>query len=846
MQKINVDLNSLFNLSYNFENLKLLLTTISKNQDMFETKLKDIERRIKDNTKSIELIQSGEIEINNKGNLDNINNFIIEQSAKPLTPKVDNAEKQIDEFNMNKNEEKIVGNKDTKEIKEMDFEKNIEDIYNYKVNKENKLLINEMDNKILVLEDKIKLLYNFIPSFPEDKTKTLNDILDEHQILINNNNLDIKEMKDKMAKMKNHLDEMLIKVNDFSVYDIFKDISDSGGDIEASKILIQALDKKTQERFKFVEDRLKNDEQETLKIKTDMINIKNNSSFEKRNLTTIKEQIIKLQNEIDLNKKSISEKITKNKDEIDSMKEKEINNLENVNSQFKDINNKINNLSNIIEIMKEVKEKDKKNKEEENNYLMPIFDENNFVNVDKFNEFKETALKKLNNLDKKYQALNSEMKNEFFEHEINAIKMELNNKKPTQQEFYNLNVQVQQFSELFENMKEDNSNLLSDMRKMRDTVSFLSKKYETVILQALNINKANEQSDEYKNKEKNTILAKFDEYVEISIFNEFIKEQTRFTEKLKKDFDSYRHFYDEIIETLKKAASVQDLKNLEEYFVDLLDEFKDKSSKLYPKRSDINKNFKSVELQIKQIYEYLIKKDEQSENWLLAKKPLGGFSCASCETYLGDLKENNEKVFWNQLPDREQITTNTNKIGNGFSRILNLVNINKEIKKDNLFSNNLTKADYGAYKKDINQKKNSCGTGGGGNETKTLDNNNTNNTNNTNKQYMNITLTNNNNEKTIIKDFTFHNNVSNTNYSSLPKNSLSPEEKKFGFTSTDDMNLFKQLKNKKYNKGLPPINLNKEDSNMKDINLSAGDYFENIKEIKEVPKVMKIIRKKNK
>ena len=833
MQKINVDLNSLFNLSYNFENLKLLLTTISKNQDMFETKLKDIERRIKENTKSIELIQSGEIEINKQGNLDNINNFIIEQSAKPPTPKEDNVEKQVDELNINKKEEKIVVNKDTKE---MDFEKNIEDIYNYKVNKENKLLINEIDNKILVLEDKIKLLYNFIPSFPEDKTKTLNDILDEHQILINNNNLDIKEIKD----------EMLIKVNDFNVYDIFKDISDSGGDIEASKILIQALDRKTQERFKFLEEKLKNDEQETLKIKTDMTNIKNNSSFEKRNLTTIKEQIIKLQNEIDLNKKNNSEKITKNKDEIESMKEKEINNLENLNSQFKDINNKINNLSSIIQIMKEDKEKDKKNKEEEDNYLIPNFDENNFVNIDKFNEFKETALKKLNSLDKKYQALNSEMKNEFFEHEINAIKMELNNKKPTQQEFYNLNVQVQQFSELFENMKEDNSNLLIDMRKMRETVSFLSKKYETVILQAMNINKANEQNDEYKNNEKNTILAKFDEYVEISIFNEFIKEQTKFTEKLKKDFDSYRHFYDEIIETLKKAASVQDLKNLEEYFIDLLDEFKDKSSKLYPKRSDINKNFKSVELQIKQIYEYLTKKDEQSDNWLLAKKPLGGFSCASCESYIGDLKENNEKVFWNQLPDRELITTNTNKIGNGFSRILNLVNINKEIKRDNLFSNNLTKADYGAYKNDINKKKNSGGPGGGGNETNTLENNNI---NITNKQYMNITLTNNNNEKTIIKDFNFNNNVSNTNYSSLPKNSLSPEENKFGFTSTDGMNLFKQLKNKKFNKGLPPINLYKDDSNLKDVNLSAGDYFEDMKEIKEIkegPKVMKIIRKKNK
>ena len=36
---------------------------------------------------------------------------------------------------------------------------------------------------------------------------------------------------------------------------------------------------------------------------------------------------------------------------------------------------------------------------------------------------------------------------------------------------------------------------------------------------------------------------------------------------------------------------------------------------------------------------------------------------------------------------------------------------------------------------------------------------------------------------------------------------------------------------------------------MKEVNLSAGDYFEDIKEIKEIkegPKVMKIIRKKNK
>ena len=38
----------------------------------------------------------------------------------------------------------------------------------------------DFNGKIIELENKIKLLYNFIPTFPDDKTKTLNNILDEH------------------------------------------------------------------------------------------------------------------------------------------------------------------------------------------------------------------------------------------------------------------------------------------------------------------------------------------------------------------------------------------------------------------------------------------------------------------------------------------------------------------------------------------------------------------------------------------------------------------------------------------------------------------------------------------
>ena len=43
MEEINLDLNNLFNLSYNFEGLKILLTSISNNQERMMEKIKNLE-----------------------------------------------------------------------------------------------------------------------------------------------------------------------------------------------------------------------------------------------------------------------------------------------------------------------------------------------------------------------------------------------------------------------------------------------------------------------------------------------------------------------------------------------------------------------------------------------------------------------------------------------------------------------------------------------------------------------------------------------------------------------------------------------------------------------------------
>jgi hypothetical protein len=318
-------------------------------------------------------------------------------------------------------------------------------------------------------------------------------------------------------------------------------------------------------------------------------------------------------------------------------------------------------------------------------------------------------------------------------------------------------------------------------------------------------------------------LAKLDDYVETSIFNEFIKEETKVNEKFKKDMESYKQFNDEIIETLKKSASIQDLKNLEDYIVDLFDEFKDKMFKLYPRKSDINKNLKSLELQIKQIYEMIIKKDERTENWMLAKKPIGGFSCASCENYLGDLKENDEKVYWNQLPDHEK-DINSNRIGNGFSRILNLVNIKKENKNENndiLLKNEKEKPDYGHI---INKE------GKNNENNKNIDNE---------KEKFNVTAYNLNKRKqNIYRNVNFEANTKTVpNLNAQEENNSGYNTQRLRLTATDGGNIFKEIKNKKIenNPTLPPITF-KNDENI--------DIYEEGKDQKNGPKLIKIIKKK--
>lgn len=105
-----------------------------------------------------------------------------------------------------------------------------------------------------------------------------------------------------------------------------------------------------------------------------------------------------------------------------------------------------------------------------------------------------------------------------------------------------------------------------------------------------------------------------------------------------------------------------------------------------------------------------MKKAEKGDNWLLAKKPFGGNSCASCEAYIGDLKESHEHIAWNKM---KESTERLYRLGTGFSKILNdnvTFNFNQNIQNtqntqnSNNNGNNMKIENYNPFMSTISTK----------------------------------------------------------------------------------------------------------------------------------------------
>ena len=88
-----------------------------------------------------------------------------------------------------------------------------------------------------------------------------------------------------------------------------------------------------------------------------------------------------------------------------------------------------------------------------------------------------------------------------------------------------------------------------------------------------------------------------------------------------------------------------------------------------------------MDQQIRHILQVYIKKENKTDNWLLAKKPLNANLCASCEAYIGDLKDNSNYQPWNKYPLRDP-NDKVYRLGNGFSKMLQMIQVDENDKKN--------------------------------------------------------------------------------------------------------------------------------------------------------------------
>ena len=172
----------------------------------------------------------------------------------------------------------------------------------------------------------------------------------------------------------------------------------------------------------------------------------------------------------------------------------------------------------------------------------------------------------------------------------------------------------------------------------------------------------------------------FSQYVSKIDFEKHKKENEDEFKKIWEELKKLKDLIDNIFEILKTKANKSDIEDLKDFLLGKIDELAIACNKKFADKNETTNNFKYLDEQIKKILEMLsnLKTNENSandtENWLIAKKPINGYSCAACEAYIGDLRDDAQKFIpWNRMPLRDP-GDKLYRMGNGFSKMLQMLN----------------------------------------------------------------------------------------------------------------------------------------------------------------------------
>ena len=525
--------------------------------------------------------------------------------------------------------------------------------------------------------EKNKELFNKILKRLKAHDKQINDLLlRNNEFIVINKNIkvnknEVEELEKQIKNLKNNisdinrkmqgynedLDKIKVKVTDFDVYDLFKG-GEGDVDLDAAKILIKTLENKVMKKFEIYDERNKVNDKNLFKMHEDVTNalaivdgMKSKTDKNAENLEELNQNYQKKMSELD-------------------------NTIEELQRQLEVISSKLSSKPDLTHFKKDF-EKKLKDLEEKLNSKLDLFlnnsqptnndtNDNSSVSKNEILSLIKELRKRLGDLEK-FSATNFEkIHADDIKKRLTKLESEMN-KRAGKYELQELNEKFRSLEEFTKdlNFKEDGLQQFTekvrlDLAQIIKKIEFLSGEYSK-----LAFNKSGENDEGLNNVDMS-------EFLDLKTYNDNKKDINNKFEKVRLGFEDLSREIDEILSKLAHTPTDKDFSEFQNILKNMIDELKISSNKRYADKIETSKSIKFIETQIKALHDAYLRKNEAGDNWLLAKKPINNYVCASCEANIkGELDKRTEFVPWNRYPQRDD---KAYRIGHGFSRMLQMVN----------------------------------------------------------------------------------------------------------------------------------------------------------------------------
>ena len=592
--------------------------------------------------------------------------------------------------------------------KNKDFEKNVLDKFNNEnnnlndnndknkdidINKDNIDFIND-EKELTTADNKQTNLYKRLVSRIDRLEYMYREMIKLMKKSNNEMKLSFIDLKTKSLRdhknNENKINEISQKLSDINIFELIKGDNTHN---ENDNTLINSLEQKLSERINSLEEKNKSNDDSIYRLKKDFVNLKNLTENISRLTSNNQENYLSLTKDIDSKIKALNTKID---EEINKVKDICNNNYnENKNeilNKYNELNNRISNLNNDLNSF--------------NNKINSITQQLGNEKIDELNkELKNYINNSISDTENFFKSIINNLNIDDIENNISKIQEELNQNKLLKNDIDLINNKIsdsieKKLAELDQKVDAQST----DINMCNDTCNKTVKMVEYLSGQVIETYQPGLDKDgKIGNLNYNNLIKQNVDMTSYMTKELFIEERNKIIKKIEKtlEIESGNYsFIKKLEEKIKSSASENDLKDMEQCLINMLEELNLNLSKKYLDKNEALKSFKYIELQLKQIIETSEMNNKEADNWMLAKKPINSYVCASCESYLGELKNKNIFLPWNKIPLREE---KKYRMGQGFSKMLQLVNMDL-LKNADRINNDLTIKDYIEKEKDDDKK----------------------------------------------------------------------------------------------------------------------------------------------